>query len=82
MARPNAAGRTIHKVRKFTLYPAVAIAVACAEATEPAPTAEPPPPNKGITGISVTPGSATLSVGDTLRHARSSRCIVRLLILL
>ena len=45
---------------------ALAIALSCGDPGEPnRPT--PPLPRRGITGISVSPGSVTLAVGDTFR---------------
>ena len=44
----------------------VAIAVSCSDPAEPS-RPEPPLPRRGITGISVSPGSVTLAVGATFR---------------
>ena len=44
----------------------LAIAVSCSDPGEPSPP-EVPPPRRGITGLSVSPGRVTLAVGDTFR---------------
>lgn len=44
----------------------LAIAVSCNDPGEPS-RAEPPLPRRGLTGLSVSPGSVTLAVGDTFR---------------
>ena len=58
--------RVLRRCRRLSLLTSAAVAIACAKPTEPPPT-DVPWPSRGISGLWVTPTSATLSVGDSFR---------------